>query len=96
MPVRLFLGAVLWMSALPLAAGAQTVTPSPSAPPAPAQSTVPAEIQPGGPTRPPDVQGSAADPLAHDPARGAVPADRVAPTLPAPAAPGDTRGVVPR
>ena len=29
-------------------------------------------------------------------AREAVPADRVAPTLPAPARPGDTRGVVPK
>lgn len=96
MPVRLLLGAVLWVSALPLIAGAQTTAPAPSAPPAPAQPTVPAEIQPGGPTRPPDVQGSAADPLARDPARDAVPADRVAPTLPTPARPGDTQGVVPK
>lgn len=92
MATRLFLGVVLFSAALPFVAGAQTPSPVPSAPPAPAQSTVPAEIQPGGPTRPPDVQGSAADPLRRE----AAPADRVAPTLPAPDAPGDARGVVPK
>ena len=92
MVIRLLFGAVLFSAALPFAAGAQTVAPAPSAPPAPAQSTVPAEIQPGGPTRPPDVQGPAADPLARE----AAPVDRVAPTLPAPAAPGDARGIVPK
>ena len=97
MAVRLFLGvvlfgAVLFRAASPPAASAQTVAPAPAAPPVPAQPTVPAEIQPGGPTRPPDVQGPAADPLARD----AVPADRVAPTLPSPDSPGSTRGAVPK
>lgn len=96
MVTRLVLGAVLVAAALPPTAGAQTTAPTPSAPPAPAQSTVPPEIQPGGPTRPPDVQGPAADPLARGAAPGVTPADRVAPTLPAPDAPAGTRGAVPR
>lgn len=96
MPVRLLLGAVVLLSALSPVAGAQTVAPAPAPAPSasPTQTTVPPEIQPGGPKRPPDVQGPAADPLARDPA--APSAAPVAPTLPAPAAPGDARGVVPR